>query len=79
MLSGARVESAGTVGQTGDHLKLQIQSAGGIPLTALAFRMGDRYSELQPGTELDLVGYPVANEFNGQKSLEWHVTDFRPT
>lgn len=76
MIRGATVKHHSVVGKHGDHLKLTM-TVGGQPLTALAFGMADRASEISRGEAIDMVGHPVANVFNHTKALEWHVTDCR--
>ncbi|MSU75924.1 single-stranded-DNA-specific exonuclease RecJ [Patescibacteria group bacterium] len=79
LLTVVIVQDISVVGQDASHLKLVVQPQGGERLTVLAFGMAKRRDELAVGKPIDLVGRPVTNEFNNQKSLEWHASDFRTT
>lgn len=77
LLRQSTVEDVAIVGQDRSHLKLVVAPPDGPRLTALAFGMADRAKSIQPGQRIDLAGRPVINQFNGSKTMEWHVTDFR--
>lgn len=77
LLRRSTIEDVTIVGGDGAHLKFVITPPAGPRLTALAFGMADRAGSIRPGQHLDLAGRPVVNQFNGQKTMEWHVTDFR--
>ena len=60
------------------HLKLQLAAPDGRPLTALAWGMIDRYGELTGHVEqLRLAGTPFINEWNGRRTVELELVDFK--
>lgn len=77
LLRGVMIEDVAVIGRDQSHLRLQIRPRNGASLTAVAFGMVDRRDVLDAGP-VDLVGQLTVNEFNGSKSLEWRVADFRP-
>jgi single-stranded-DNA-specific exonuclease len=60
------------------HLKLRLLTQGGRPLTAIAFQRVDRLGELLPAPRaLDLVGRLSLNEWNGHRTVEMIISDWR--
>ncbi len=60
------------------HLKLRLTTPTGQRLTALAWRRADRLGELVPSPErIDLLGQPTINEWQGQRTVEFEVTDWQ--
>jgi single-stranded-DNA-specific exonuclease len=73
-----RVLSADTMGATKSHLRLQLLDEGGRVVKAVAFKMGDRASEAPMGSNVDVVYNMSINEWNGRRTAEARVIDFRP-
>ena len=71
----ARVVDARQVGQQNKHLKMRVGHNGQV-WPAIAFRQGDR--EVTAGDNVDLVYTASLNNWNGQRTLELNVLDFRP-
>jgi single-stranded-DNA-specific exonuclease len=60
------------------HLSFRVRQ-GTTLMRAVAFGMGDRFDELMSaGGECCVAFTPKLNEFNGQRSVELDVIDFRP-
>jgi single-stranded-DNA-specific exonuclease len=60
------------------HLTFRVRQ-GGTVVRAVAFGMGDRLEELMSaGGSCSVVFTPKLNEWNGSRSVEMEVTDFRP-
>ena len=72
---GVPLAEARVVGSEGKHLKLTLATEA-EPQDAIAFRLGDRVDEV--GQRIDLVYYLEVNEWNGSRSLQLNVQDFRP-
>ncbi len=80
LLRRVTVTQRSSVGSRGEHLKLQVALENGHHLPAVCFRHEDRLRHtVRRGDLLDLVGYPVSNSFRNQQTLEWHVSDLRPS
>lgn len=76
-----------TVGNTGSHLKLQLQDlqrepSGAWPatiFTALGFGMGGRAGELRLGDRIEVAYQITENNWNNHRSLELRLRDLRPS
>ncbi len=64
------------MGSSGSHLQLQI-TLGRQTVRAVAFQMGSLAPALTAGMELDVVVEPHLNDFNGRRSVDFHVADIR--
>jgi single-stranded-DNA-specific exonuclease len=58
------------------HLRLKI-SDGRMLWEAVAWRMGERFTELKEGEHVDLAFQFDENEWNGQNRIQLNVLDFR--
>lgn len=67
-----RVKTRRIVGET--HLKLTLEQAGRT-LSAIGFGMADR--PVEEGARVDLLHSPMINEWNGNRSVELRLRDFR--
>lgn len=70
-----RVLNWKTVGSGGRHLKMTLKKDG-KPIDAIAFRMGDRTSEL--GDVIDVAYRFERNEYLGYTTPQLNVQDFKP-
>jgi single-stranded-DNA-specific exonuclease len=66
-------------GQAPPHLRLRLGDGRRAPWDAVAWRMGERASELRQGAEIDAVVQFDVNEWNGERRLQLEVKDFRPS
>ena len=62
------------VGRTGSHLKLSVSHNGNI-YDAIAFRQGNRIKETK--NELDIAYTAKINSWNGNKTIQLTIEDFR--
>ena len=68
-----------TMGAGKRHLSMSIQH-GAIRLRGLAFGKGEWCDELtQQEGPVDIAYRPVINEYNGRRSVELHLVDWRPS
>jgi single-stranded-DNA-specific exonuclease len=72
-----RVLSADTMGATKNHLRLQLLDPTGRVVKAVAFKMGERAGEAPMGSNIDVVYNMSINEWNGRRTAEARVIDFR--
>jgi single-stranded-DNA-specific exonuclease len=71
---GLRLASARRVGRDGVHLQMQVTD-GWATRRCIAFRMGDRFPSLKH--RVDLAFVPEINEWNGERTVQLNVRDFR--
>jgi single-stranded-DNA-specific exonuclease len=64
------------VGRTGSHLKLSVSHNGNI-YDAIAFRQGNRIKETK--NELDIAYTAKINSWNGTKTIQLTIEDFKPS
>lgn len=77
---GAVVRSVRAVGGDGQHLRMVLTVPEGGPVwDAIAFRQGDRVTEVRPGMSIDIVFEVRAEQWNGEPRLTLHVEDFAPS
>ena len=74
-LTGVQVLARSLVG-AGRHLKLKL-SKRGVTLDAIFFSAGDILPEA--GSRVDVAFYPQINEYRGNRTVQLHVVDLRPT
>ncbi len=65
------------VGAKGEHVRLLLNQ-NGKTLPAIAFRMGERFCEAEPGATLQVAFSPQWNEFQGEKNLQLEIRDWIP-
>ncbi len=66
------------MGGGGRHLSLRL-SQHGTRMRGVAFGQGERAEELtNPATPLAVAFRPVVNHFQGRRTVELHVVDWRP-
>jgi single-stranded-DNA-specific exonuclease len=67
------------MGATEAHLGFQVRQGNGQNIRAVGFGMGERASELMSaGGACSLAFTPKINEWNGRRSVEMEIIDFRP-
>ena len=72
------VTTADTMGSTGSHLRLALVDGSGRRIKAVGFKLGSRAAEISVGSRMDLVYHLAQNEWNGRRSIECHLIDFKP-
>ncbi|MCA9834902.1 MAG: single-stranded-DNA-specific exonuclease RecJ [Thermomicrobiales bacterium] len=75
-VKGATLRYVNTVGRDGAHLKLTLGSPG-RELTAIMWGAGNRSRELVGASRIDVCGKLSVNVFQGQRSLQMFMDDFR--
>lgn len=71
------VEPPKTIGSGGRHLSMRLRQHD-VTLRAIAFGGGERLEELTATDRpLDVAFRPVINTFNGRRSVELHLVDWR--
>ncbi|MDO5374596.1 MAG: single-stranded-DNA-specific exonuclease RecJ [Staphylococcus rostri] len=71
-LSGMQVQQAKAIGQQQNHLKVTFESS---PMQALYWNYGALAGELMAGQTIDMIGELQINEWNGNRSAQFIVTD----
>jgi len=73
-----RVVHAAARGAEGQHLKLRLDDGNGGPaFDAIAFRLGHLAGHFQRPRLIDIAFLLEANEWNGTRSLQLNIKDFR--
>lgn len=72
-----KILSSDTMGSTGNHLRLQVADGSGRAVKAVGFKMGSRILEALMGKEIDIVYNLSINEWNGRRTAECRLIDFR--
>lgn len=78
---GVNVKDIRVIGKEGKHLKLKLSAEGGERrenvFDAIAFGMGDMAEDVKIGDTIDIVYCLDENVWNGKKSLQLKIKDFR--
>lgn len=77
MLTGAQRMGKVEANQAAPHLKLRLRDGNGQSWDAVAWRMGERLSELKIGQPIDIAFHLEAATWNGEERLQLQVLDFR--
>ena len=65
-----------TMGDRQQHLKLTVQGADGIRLDCILFQKAQQVrGSLTPGSQVDLIGSPQWNAWNGNQKIQFVVKD----
>ncbi len=72
-----RVLSSETMGAAKNHLRLQLLDENGRSVKVVGFKIGERIKEVPMGSAIDLVYRMNVNEWNGRRTAEARVIDFR--
>jgi single-stranded-DNA-specific exonuclease len=75
---GVRVLSAGTVGQTGKHVRFTGRDGSGSVQKFIAFNFGSRAAEIVTDGLIDVAFHLEENEWNGRRELQCKVIDVAP-
>lgn len=72
------IRSARVLGKNRNAVKLSLVTEQGLPMEGMLFTEGDRFMEekgMQRG--IDVVYYPDVNEYNGNRSLQIVIKDYK--
>ncbi len=75
-LRGAEVLKRGTMGQSGEHLKLDL-AVSGQRVEAVGWSGAARYSFAVPGMKLDVVGQAKVRAYGGRRGIQLALDDAR--
>lgn len=72
------IRSARVLGKNRNAVKLSLVTEQGMPMDGMLFTEGDRFME-EKGTRrgIDVVYYPDVNEYNGNRSLQIVIKDYK--
>jgi single-stranded-DNA-specific exonuclease len=71
------IVTSATVGKDGKHLRVTARSSNGRVQTFIAFGFGQRVSEAQHGSRVDVAFTVSETEWNGKRDIQCKVVDFR--
>ncbi len=71
------IASADLMGSERNHLRMQLRDETGRSVKVVGFKQGERILEIKPGACIDLVYTISINEWNGRRSAECRLVDFR--
>lgn len=72
------IRSARVMGKLRNVVRLGLVSEQGVPMDGLIFTNGDEFLEEKQGhRQMDLIYYPSVNEYNGNRSLQIVVKEWR--
>ena len=74
---GVTVLDCRRIGKDQSHLKMLVRSEGMNPTDCVMWGAGDLVDGIQPGMELDVCYRPQINEYNGRRSVQFLLLDFR--
>ncbi len=77
--TGCTVVDFRRVGREGQHLRLQVTGAAGTKKNCIGFSLADRIPPLTLGEHVDLVYRVNVNEWNGNRELQLHLIDCKPS
>jgi single-stranded-DNA-specific exonuclease len=72
------IRSVRVLGKNRNVVKFSLASGQGMPMDALLFANGDSFlEELLDSRKLDVIYYPAVNEYNGNKSLQIVIKNYK--
>ena len=72
------IRSVRVLGKNRNVVKFSLATENGTPMDGLLFEDGDRFvNELGNSRQLDVIYYPAVNEYNGNKSLQIVIKNYR--
>jgi single-stranded-DNA-specific exonuclease len=78
LLEGLKMTDQRLVGATGRHVKLRLQEPPHTAsLGAIGFQLGDRVSQIEPSSAIDVAAQLEINEWRDRRDPELHLLDIR--
>lgn len=75
---GVHIRSARVLGKNRNAVKLSMVTPSGMPVDGILFTEGDAFMEEMGGCrEMDVIYYPGINEYNGRRTLQMVVKEYR--
>lgn len=77
---GLSIRSVRVLGKNRNVVKFSLASEKGMPMDGLLFADGDSFlEELSDSRRIDVIYYPAVNEYNGSKSLQIIIKNYKIT
>ncbi len=77
MMSSLEVAGKRVLGQSGSHMKLDIQVENGNTISMIMFNCDEDVEKIKIGDVIDVVGSIYLNSWNGNDSLEFQVKEWK--
>ncbi len=77
MMSSLEIAGKRILGQSGNHMKLDIQIENGNTISMIMFNCDEDLEKIKVGDVIDVVGNIYLNNWNGNESLEFQVKEWR--
>lgn len=75
---GLSIRSVRVMGKNRNVVKFSLASEKGMPMDGLLFADGDSFlQELSGNRKIDVIYYPAVNEYNGNKSLQIVIKNYK--
>lgn len=75
---GLSIRSVRVMGKNRNVVKFSLASEKGMPMDGLLFADGDSFlQELSGSRKIDVIYYPAVNEYNGNKSLQIVIKNYK--
>lgn len=75
---GVHIRTAKVLGRNRNAVKLSMVTPSGAPVEGILFTEGDAFMEEMGGRrEMDVIYYPGINEYNGRRTLQMVVKEYR--
>lgn len=75
---GLSIRSVRVLGKNRNVVKFSLASGQGMPMDGLLFANGDSFlEELLDSRKIDVIYYPTVNEYNGNKSLQIVIKNYK--
>ena len=75
---GLAIRSVRVMGKNRNVVKFSLASEKGMPMDGLLFADGDSFlQELSGNRKIDVIYYPAVNEYNGNKSLQIVIKNYK--
>jgi single-stranded-DNA-specific exonuclease len=75
---GLSIRSVRVLGKNRNVVKFSLASGQGMPMDGLLFTNGDSFlEELSDSRKIDVIYYPTVNEYNGNKSLQIVIKNYK--
>lgn len=75
---GVHIRSARVLGKNRNAVKLSMVTPAGVEVDGIVFTEGDAFMEEMGGCrEMDVIYYPGINEYNGRRTLQMVVKEYR--
>jgi len=71
------IHEARPIGKDKKHMLLKITNQKGSLITCKAWKLYEKFSDLEPGMQISIAGVPEFNTFNGVTSVEMVIQDIQ--